>query len=241
MSLIINSSNDAQLIKNLYEKGIILKPPINIQGKLKIEPPCCLSILGGLYVMKDLTIGAFTYISGNFSSVFSIEIGRYCSFGIRISCKGDHPMHYFTMSPVFFNPKNPFSYEQLKVVPQDFITQTPRSLKSNFKVIIGNDVWIGDDVFIKPGVTIGDGSVIGTKAVVTKDVPPYAVVGGVPAKIIKYRFDRHIIDRMLELKWWEFMPWQLKGAPLDNMNEFIEFLIDLRRREFPEKLEWIEF
>lgn len=227
-------------LTNLPEKNVIFKPPINVQGKLRVEVPCCLSILGGLFVMKDLTVGAFTYISGNFSSVYSIRIGRYCSFGIRISCKGDHPMHYFTMSPIFFNPKNPFSFDQTKVAPDDFIFRTPRSLKSNLEVVIGNDVWIGDDVFIKPGISIGDGSVIGTKAVVTKNVPPYAIVAGIPARVIRYIFEKHVINDLLELKWWEFMPWQLKGAPLDNINEFIEFLKELRRKTIPDKTEWVE-
>jgi len=70
------------------------------------------------------------------------------------------------------------------------------------KVTIGNDVWIGTRALIMDGVTVGDGAVIGAGAVVTKDVPPYAIVGGVPAKIIKYRFSEKKISQMLELQWW---------------------------------------
>ena len=76
------------------------------------------------------------------------------------------------------------------------------TLKVQKKVIIGNDVWIGSHALILGGVKIGDGAVIGAGAVVTKDVPPYAVVGGVPARIIKYRFSQEIIDKLLEIKWW---------------------------------------
>lgn len=234
------SSDDNAIIKELKNKGIILKAPINIQGSIKLEPPCCLSIMGGVYVMKNFSMGAFSYISGNFSSVYSIEIGRYCSFGMKISSKGDHPMHYFTMSPIFFNPKNPFPHELVRARPEDFKSKLPRSLKKNLDISIGNDVWIGDDVFLKPGISVGDGSVIGAKAVVTKDVPPYAIVAGVPAKIIRYRFDDKIIEELLEIKWWEFAHWQLKGVKLDNIEEFIDFVKDLRRNEKPYRPEKVE-
>jgi len=71
-------------------------------------------------------------------------------------------------------------------------------------IIVGNDVWIGYEAVVMPGVRIGDGAVIGTRAVVTKDVAPYAVVGGVPAKLIKYRFDGRTVDTLLKIKWWDW-------------------------------------
>lgn len=76
--------------------------------------------------------------------------------------------------------------------------------------VIGNDVWIGYEAVIMQGITIGDGAIIGTRAVVTKDVPPYAVVGGVPAKIIKYRFDDETISELLRLKWWDWTKEKIK-------------------------------
>lgn len=77
-------------------------------------------------------------------------------------------------------------------------------------IVIGNDVWIGYEAVIMQGVTIGDGAIIGTRAVVTKDVPPYSIVGGVPAKAIRKRFDDNTISRLLQLKWWDWPDERIK-------------------------------
>lgn len=77
-------------------------------------------------------------------------------------------------------------------------------------IVIGNDVWIGYEAVIMAGVTIGDGAIIGTRAVVTKNVPPYAIVGGVPAKIIRMRFDEATINKLLQIKWWNWPPEKIK-------------------------------
>ena len=79
------------------------------------------------------------------------------------------------------------------------------------RLTIGNDVWIGANVYIKNGIVIGDGSVIAAGAVVVKDVPPYAIVGGVPAKIIRYRFPQDIIDGLLTIKWWNWSDEELQA------------------------------
>lgn len=81
-------------------------------------------------------------------------------------------------------------------------------------ITIGSDVWIGTGVTILSGVTIGDGAMIGTQAVVTKDIPPYAIAAGIPARVKRFRFDQEIIDQLLEIKWWE---WDEKEI-LDNIN-----------------------
>ena len=93
---------------------------------------------------------------------------------------------------------------------------------------IGNDVWIGDEVFVKNGVTIGDGAVLGARSVVTKDVPPYAIVAGVPAKIIRYRFDEPTRQELLRLKWWELDDDIIRQIPYDNISAALQFLREVR-------------
>ena len=80
----------------------------------------------------------------------------------------------------------------------------PRAWDNKGDIVIGNDVWIGYEAVILAGVTVGDGAVVGTRAVVTKDVPPYTIVGGVPAKPIRKRFSEAVIDRLLALQWWDW-------------------------------------
>ncbi len=89
---------------------------------------------------------------------------------------------------------------------------------------VGNDVWIGQDVVIKGGVKIGDGAVIGARSVVTRDVPPYAVVAGVPAKVIKYRFEQEKIDFLEKLQWWNWTPEEIYQN-LDRLKKFDETLL----------------
>lgn len=117
-----------------------------------------------------------------------VKTGAFCSFGpnIRIIIDGNHRIDTFSTYPlVALFPEVP---------PNNWGKETPT---------IGNDVWIGSDVTIYSGVTIGDGAVIAGQSVVTKPVPPYAVVGGNPAKVLKYRFDDAIIQDLLDVKWWE--------------------------------------
>lgn len=142
-------------------------------------------------------IGSYTYIAPG-CIINNCKIGCYCSIAMNVKIgMGSHPLQYISTSPIFYNPNNPL---RTKLVKKDLYNEFE-------KTDIGSDVWIGVNSIIKDGVKISHGAVVGAGSVVTKDVPPYAVVGGVPAKIIKYRFDENIIALMLETKWWE---WEMK-------------------------------
>lgn len=140
----------------------------------------------------DSSIGRYTYTCYD-DEIINAEIGNFCSISDEVVIGGaEHPMEWVSTSPVFQNVKH--SGPKRKFSEFDF--------EGSKRTIVGNDVWIGRRAIIKAGVKIGDGAVIGSGTVVTKDVPPYAVVAGVPAKIIRYRFDEETIKKLLETKWW---------------------------------------
>lgn len=146
-------------------------------------------------------LGYGTYIGCN-SHFYNCWIGRYSSIGARVLViMGTHPLHHVSTHPVFFSTKkqNGFTY----VKEQKFAETAPLTIDGKYNIKIGNDVWIGSDARILEGVTIGDGAVVAAGAVVTKDVPPYAIVGGVSAKILDYRFDEATVKRLLKTSWWD--------------------------------------
>ena len=164
----------------------------------------------------NISVGAFSYYSG-YHHAHSFEgcvryldrkrkdvdrliIGKYCSIGsgavfIMAGNQGHRsdwistfPFYY--QANIFKNSKNPY--------------------KKIADTVIGNDVWIGSEAMIMAGVTIGSGAIIASRAVVTKDVEPYSIVGGNPAKIIKYRFNQEEITKLLKLKWWNWSEERVK-------------------------------
>lgn len=141
----------------------------------------------GRHSYGDLTVR-------HFDRKLNLTIGDYCSFsmGTTILIGGNHSTEWVSTYPFG------------TIFPEAKIGLDGDDRRYHHDVMIGNDVWIGTNTLILSGVTIGDGAVIAAGAVVHKDVPPYAVVGGVPSKVIKYRFDEKDIEELLELKWWDW-------------------------------------
>ncbi|KRM06002.1 hypothetical protein FC89_GL000866 [Liquorilactobacillus ghanensis DSM 18630] len=138
------------------------------------------------------------------------RIGRFCSINETARIVANHPTNLVTTSNVLYVGENiafnnhekynlKYGKNLLNAAPFDKFPVT-----KNPSIIIGNDVWIGCRAIICPGVTIGDGAIIGAGAVVTKDVTPYTIVGGVPAKEIRKRFSDEIIAKFLKIKWWDW-------------------------------------
>ena len=157
------------------------------------------------YVYSNTTfqgeMGLGSYIAHNCE--FYGKIGRFCSVAPHVEVVvGTHPYTYpyVTTSPYFFSSlkQNGFAlYDRSLVEEFRFADE-----EKKFPVVVGNDCWIGQGVKIISGVTIADGVMILAGAVVTKDVPPYAIVGGVPAKVLRYRYSPESITKLLEIKWW---------------------------------------
>ena len=128
------------------------------------------------------------------------EIGSYCSIANHVIIGGGmHPMDWVGTSPVFYYGK-----DSVKAKFSEHIRLEPK------RTYIGNDVWIGERAMIKQGVTIGHGAVIGMGSIVTKDVLPYTIVAGSPAKEIRKRFDEITIEKLLKIQWWNFSEPDLK-------------------------------
>lgn len=126
-----------------------------------------------------------------------LKIGKFCSVACGakfLFTSGNHSLR--SLSTYTF----PIFYEQWGIDPKNIRD----AWDNKGDIVIGNDVWIGYEAVILSGVTVGDGAVIGTRAVVTKDVPPYTIVGGVPARPIRRRFDPQTIARLEELRWWDW-------------------------------------
>lgn len=169
------------------------------------------------------TIGDYSYIAPG-ASIVCAEIGKFCSIASNVGVGlGGHNMKVISTSPIFFSKKNATGYSWA----------SKNSFDEYRKVVIGNDVWIGVNALIIGGVTIGDGAVVAAGAIVTKDVPPYAVVGGVPAKLIKYKFPNETIDKLLEIKWWDLPENIIKiNVELFNKEDFSQLLNILQNNKF---------
>lgn len=168
----------------------------------------------------DSSIGRYSYTCYD-DEIVNCEIGQFCSISDEVVIGGaEHPMDWVSTSPVFQNVKHSGPKRKFAEFGFEGIKRT----------IIGNDVWIGKRAIIKAGVHIGDGAVVGSGSVVTKDVPPYAVVGGVPAKVIKYRFDETTIDRLLKSKWWDLSDDQLLkyARHIKEPKDFLNKLADAK-------------
>jgi acetyltransferase-like isoleucine patch superfamily enzyme len=169
----------------------------------------------------DSSVGKYTYI-GYDCHIDKADIGSFCSLSDHIFIGGaEHPMSWVSTSPVF---------QRVKGVTERGSGASIKLANHEVEVFkrtaIGNDVWIGHAAVIRTGVTIGHGAVIGSGAVVTKDVPPYAIVGGIPAQIIRYRFDEQTIDRLIRSQWWD-LPLDTLKTCAQHITDPIRFLEDL--------------
>lgn len=178
------------LAKILHKMRISSFNHCTLDPSAKVDSECTLS---------KVTMGRYSYI-GSGTRITDTVIGNFCSIGARCGIGGGiHPIDMVSTSPAFLKGHN--------ILGKNFAEIPYNPSKT---VEIGNDVWIGEGVCIVSGVKIGDGAIIGAHAVVTKSVEPYSVVAGVPAREIRKRFDDTTIQRLFEIKWWDWSEEKLK-------------------------------
>ncbi|CAG9432945.1 CatB-related O-acetyltransferase [Providencia alcalifaciens] len=161
--------------------------------------------LYGKTQLGNVQVGSHTYFAGTISS--NAVIGKYCSIGpnTRIGGLGLHPTNYISTHPIFYSTKKQSGKTFVKI--DHFIEYK--------ETIIGNDVWIGVNCVILDGIKVGNGVIIAAGSIVTQDIPDYAIVGGVPARIIKYRYSESEILLLNRLKWWNLSDIELNEMQQD--------------------------
>ena len=186
-------------------------------SRLLVEPP--VRFLGDFVIRADTRIGAFTEF-GRQIEVQAAHLGRYCEIGpgSLLGATG-HPTTWLSVSAFQYRRTtggwHPSADDSDVLDPEAGGRQSFRSVAGD-TASIGNDVWLGANVVVLRGVTIGDGAIVAANAVVTRDVPPYTISGGVPAKVIRPRVPDDLRDELLDLRWWRFCPNQLKGITFDD-------------------------
>jgi len=190
-----------------------------LEGPVLIRP--------GLYDIDF--VGAFTFMGGRQTELRHVgKIGRFCSIAYNIMAGAEeHPYDFLSPNPMF---QGAFDWKQAQLFREENSDILARSSQVWWqrrdacfsKINIGNDVWIGEGAFIRRGISIGDGAVIAARAVVNRDVEPYAIVAGSPARLVRYRFEPAVVDALLDLKWWRYGLSALSGVDMSNIHEAID-------------------
>lgn len=167
--------------------------------------------------LNNVEIGQFSYLA-NHANLHNAAIGRFCSIGpYVVNHLGNHPTRKFvSTSPAFYMPNAPIPSFVKKEVFSSY----------GGRVMIGNDIWIGEQVLLMDGVSVGDGAVVAARSIVTRDVPPYAIVGGAPARLIRYRFTPDVIETLLRFRWWnKDLKWIASNVEyFSDINQFMDIM-----------------
>lgn len=205
-------------------KVAFVYPSTKYYEKVKSIIPATLQLKQGIVIEGNVLlsetiedIGKYVYIGKDTHIDYCSSIGSFTSisYGVKIGMV-NHPLDFVSTSPVFYAKR------------RGWISEKKFNEGAKGKVVIGNDVLISANVVVLEGVKIGDGAVVGAGAVVNKDIPPYAIVAGVPAKIIRYRFDDEMIKKLLFSEWWNLDDEAIKKQK-DYFNNPTEFLTHLQK------------
>ncbi|TPJ41180.1 antibiotic acetyltransferase [Mesorhizobium sp. B2-5-13] len=176
------------------------------------------AVIGERVVLREVIVGDFSYFERHAEAIYT-TIGKFCSIAANSRINAlEHPIERLTQHKVSYRPNEYFRWLGVDAAFRD--------RRRSKAVTIGNDVWVGHGAVILPGIAIGNGAVIGANAVVTRDVPSYTIVAGVPAKPIRLRFAPEIAARIEALAWWDWPVETLARAVPDMQAMPIEAFLD---------------
>jgi acetyltransferase-like isoleucine patch superfamily enzyme len=223
---------DKEIYIDRYENTSL--EPVLLHDSIRLNPGARIiesRLLGPMFLNRlsqigpDVVVGKYFGMNEN-CFVARATVGAYCAIGARTAINPfNHPVDWLSIHEFQYHPRS-FDW-----VPEynDF-TRLERTPDMFQHVTIGNDVWTGHNVNILPGVSVGDGAVIGAGSVVTKDVPPYAIVAGAPAQVRRMRFSERVIDRLLRLRWWDLELSELSGLPFRDVERCLDRIEEIRAR-----------
>ena len=199
-------------VKRAEEAGLLSWPVVR-RGQALTNTRVPFELLSQHPGTALMPLGAYSYSHSEFEVK---RIGHYCSIAKRVYSMGEsHPSHWASTSPRFYSRKARARCQ----IPEP---RTPLIHKNTPRpIVIEHDVWIGQDVLLRDGIRIGTGAVVAAGAVVTRDVPPYAIVGGTPARLIRYRFEMPLVERLLLSEWWTYDAADVINLPADDPERFV--------------------
>lgn len=198
-------------------------------ARVLAEPPA--RFIGTFYARSDTRVGAFTEF-GKLVEVQSADVGRYGEVGPGCLLGAiSHPTRWLGVSGFQYRASSwgwhPSADDVVTVDPESGGRASFRGIRGEEPAVIGNDVHLGANVVVLKGVHVGDGCVVAAGAVVTRDLPPFSVAAGLPARVLRRRLPDDVVDDLLELRWWRFSPNQLSGVPFDDPRAAAD---EIRRR-----------
>ncbi len=215
---LLSSSNTT---REVQAHGLLLNNINQVNNIIDFEMPVRLT---NTIVLGACSVGAFTYL-GVMSEIRRTQIGRFCSIAANVGIgPAEHPDQWLS--------SHPFQYGSLRYF-EDFplwnqFASNNEQFQGNSKSTrVGHDVWIGRNAVIRQGVEVGHGAIVGANSFVNKNVEPYTIVGGVPAKLIRYRFSEKVIEQLLELQWWD---WELNSHKNNLTFSHVEIVIEQIRK-----------
>src|SRR5580704_17089636 len=199
-------------------KMLSIEPTIDPTAKLQDASLGAYCEVGARTILQEVTMGDYSYVV-NDAQITYATIGRFCSIAAMTRINpGNHPMQRASQAH--------FTYRASSYFPEESDEAEFFEWRRSHRVVIGHDVWIGHGAIVLPGRKIGDGAVIAAGAIVTKDVAPYTIVAGNPARLVRPRFPNHIAVRLERLAWWHWSHERLRLALPDFRRLSVEEFLD---------------